>query len=70
MANEARSIVDSAFEEVARQAVRKVIADNVGYGLDSEVKDAIKAMAHEMVKNDPEIKELIRKRLIHWIAQS
>ena len=64
-----KSIVDSAFEEVARQAVRGVIADEIGRGVDTEVKDAIREMAREMVENDPEIRKLIRERLIYWIGK-
>lgn len=67
---EAKSLVDDAFREVARQAVRGVIADEVGSGIDSEVKSAIKEMASEMVQSDPEIKKLIRDRLIYWIARA
>lgn len=67
--NGAESIVESAFAEVARQAVRGVIADEVGSGIDTEVKEAIMEMAREMVRDDPEIKKLIRERLVYWIGR-
>lgn len=70
MSDEGRSIVDDAFEAVAREAVRKVIADHVGYGIDSEVKNAIKEMARDLVKNDEEVRTKIRDRLLYWIAAS
>lgn len=65
-----RSIVDSAFEEVARQAVRGVIAEEVGSGIQDEVKTAILEMARDMTKNDPKIQKLIRDALIYWISRS
>lgn len=68
--NEAKSIVDEAFEHVAREAVRKVIAQHVGHGIDTDVKAAIKEMANEIVRNDEEVKAKIRERLLYWIAQS
>lgn len=69
MSEAVKSIVDSALEEVARQAVRGVIADEIGSGLDTEVKDSIREMARVMTKNDPEIRKLIRDRLIYWIGK-
>lgn len=64
-----KSIVDSAFEEAARQAILNVIARENGYGLDSEIKDSIREVARDMTKNDPEIRKLIRDQLIYWIAK-
>lgn len=67
---DAKSIVDSAFEEVARQAVRGVIAQEVGSAVESEAKTAILEMARDMTKNDPEIRQMIRDRLVYWIARA
>lgn len=65
----ARSLVDRAFEEMARQAIRDVIEKNVGSGLDSEVKTAIREYAAKLVKSDPEIQQMIRERMIYWIGK-
>lgn len=65
-----KSLVDSAFEEMARQAVQGVIAENWGYGVDTEVKLAIKDVAQAMVREDQELRKMIRDRLVYWIAQS
>lgn len=67
---QAQSIVDSAFQEVARQAVRDAIADHVGSGVDSEVKEAIRAEAMRLTKEDAEVRKAIRDRLLYWIAQA
>ena len=70
MSEEARSLVDDAFREVARRAIREVIADEVGRGIDSEIKDAIKSLAAKMVHEDMELRSMIRDRLIYWIGKA
>ncbi len=65
----AKSIVDDAFEAVAREAVRKVIAEHAGCGIDSDVKVAIREMASEIVKTDAEVRKMIRDRMVYWIKQ-
>ena len=67
---QAQSIVDSAFQEVARAAVREAVADHAGSAIDSEVKDAIKAEAMRLTKEDAEVRKAIRDRMLYWIAKS
>jgi|HubBroStandDraft_4_1064222.scaffolds.fasta_scaffold00019_89 hypothetical protein len=66
---EIKSLIDRAFEEIARQAVRDVIAREAGSAIDSDVKDAIKLMASNMVKEDVEIRKMIKDRIVYWIGK-
>lgn len=67
--NEIKTLIDRAFEEVARQAVRDVIAQEAGSAIDSDVKDAIKLMARNMVTDDPDLRKMIKDRIIYWIGK-
>jgi hypothetical protein len=64
-----KDIMDRAFALAVQEAVKEVIAHHAGGGIDSEVKDAIRAEAKRMVVEDPEIQKLIRERLLYWIAK-
>ncbi len=67
--SETKSLVDAAFEQVAREAVKRVIAQHVGSGIDTDVKNAIREMAAEIARTD-EVREKIRERMLYWIERS
>lgn len=69
MAGELETLVKSALDDVARQALRGVIQSHAGYGIDNEIKDMIKEEARRLLKEDQEIKNAVREALVYWIAK-
>lgn len=58
-------IIDRAFNEAVSAAVQEIIARNVGSGIDSDIKQAIRDEARRLIKEDPEIRQAIRAGHIH-----
>ena len=63
------ALVSEVFEQFARQAVRNVISEDAGYGIESEVKAAIRKEADRLVMEDPEVRGLIRDSVVRWISK-
>jgi len=57
-------------DEYAREAIKTVIAENVGYGIDNDIKNAIKEKALTILNEDAEIKDMIREAIIYWIKEN
>lgn len=64
-----KNLIEQVIEQVIRRAADGVITERYGSAVQSEVKDAIKQEASRLVREDAEIKEMIRNNLIHWIKQ-
>jgi hypothetical protein len=64
-----RQIIDDAFDSAVEKTVMQVVANKIGSGLDGDIKDAVIAEAHRIIKEDEQIRDSIRKRLIHWIGK-
>ena len=62
-------VVQEAFDEIVKKAALNIIETKLGCGIDTEVKQALRQKAMELLSNDGEIKELLKERLIHWITQ-
>ena len=64
-----KKLMDDAFEEAVRKAVRATIMREYGGGLDSEIKDLLRDEAEKMIRNDTEIKKAIRDSMLSWISK-
>lgn len=62
-------LMADAFDEAIRRATREVIAEHVGSAIETDIKAAIKDEANRMLREDKELRDSIRERLIYWIAQ-
>ena len=62
-------VVQEAFDEIVKKAALNIIETKLGYGIDTEVKQALRQKAMELLNSDEEIKELLKERLIHWISE-
>ena len=62
-------VVQEAFDEIVKKAAMNIIETKLGWGIDTEVKQALRERAVDMLNNDEEIKSLLKERLIHWITK-
>ena len=62
----AKQVLNEVMEKVARE----MIIHQAGYGLDTEVKRAVLLEAQRILKEDNEVKTMLRDRLISWIKQA
>ena len=62
-------ILKESIKELVREATVKVISKNAGYGIETEIKAAIKNEAKRLCDEDEEIKKLIRDQLVYWISK-
>ena len=61
--------VQDAFDQLIKDAAKEVIVTKLGYGVDSEVKAALRERAEELLRTDVELGELLKERLMHWISK-
>lgn len=54
-------------DAIVRAAAEEVITKHVGYGIDSEIKQAIRTEAARLVKEDAKVRALIKARVEHWV---
>lgn len=64
-----KSIIDDAFNSAVEKAVRQLVEGKIGSACDGDIKDLALETARKMVESDPEIKQAIKSRLMHWIAK-
>jgi len=62
-------ITKDAFDKIIKDAAKQVIVQQLGCGIETEVKIVLKQRAEEILRNDPEINELLKERLKHWIEE-
>jgi len=62
-------LTKDAFDKIIKDAAKQVIVHKLGCGIETEVKIVLKQRAEELLKNDPEINELLKERLKHWIEE-
>jgi len=62
-------LAKKAFDDVVKEAAKQAIADKIGSGINSPVKEAIFGKAVSLVNEDEELKSLIKTRLKHWISR-
>ena len=62
-------IVENVFKGMAYEAIKSVIGDERGRGIETEIKEEIKAEAKRLIKEDEEIKKRIRDALLFWISK-
>jgi len=65
-----KRIADDAFKNAVEMAVKEVIAKNAGSGIDSTVKELIRAEAKRIITEEPEFTDMIRKQLRYWIEKA
>jgi len=63
-------VVTKVIHEMAEAAVKNVIADKRGYGIETEIKTIIKEEARRLLQEDDDIKAALRKAVIYWIKDS
>ena len=66
---ELEGIVSRSFELAIDEVVRNVIEDKAGWKVESEVKDAIKDKAREIM-NEPEMKDMLKESMKNWIRNA
>ncbi len=62
-------LTKEAFNKLIRDAAKEVIATKLGCGIQSEMKMAIESEAARLLKEDDEIKKLLKDRIKHWITK-
>ncbi|KKN45150.1 hypothetical protein LCGC14_0686030 [marine sediment metagenome] len=64
-----QNLVDEAFREVVRRATVEAISQKVGSAVKTDIKSAISDYALDILKTDPELQQIIKDRLYHWIKK-
>lgn len=62
-------LTKEAFDKVIRDAAKEVIVQRLGCGIETEVKQVLRARAEELLRSDEEINLLLKERLKHWITE-
>lgn len=62
-------LTKEAFNRVIQEAAMKVIVEKLGYGIDSPVKETIVAEAERLIREDIEIKALLKERIKYWLSK-
>ena len=56
-----------AFNSIIREAAKQVIVEKVVYGIESLLKETIVEEANRLIREDSEIKDLLKERLKYWL---
>ncbi len=62
-------LTKEAFNKLVRDAAKEIIVTKLGYGLQSEMKTAIESEAARLLREDDEIKQILKDRIKYWIKQ-
>ena len=62
-------LTKEAFNKLVRDAAKEVIVTKLGCGIQSEMKTAIESESARLLREDDEIKQLLKDRIKHWITQ-
>ena len=65
--NSIEKIAEIAVRDAISSLAEKMIKKNAGYGVDNEIKLLIKEEATLIIKNNPELKNLLKERIQYWI---
>lgn len=64
-----KDLINRSFETALDEVVRNVIEKKTGWGVDNEVKAAIKEEARKILQ-EPDMQDALRDRMLHWIKHA
>ncbi len=62
-------LTKDAFDNIIREAAKQVIVTKIGCGIQTELKAAIEEESARLLREDDEIKTLLKDRLKHWLNE-
>ena len=62
-------LTKEAFDNIIREAAKQVIVMKIGCGVQTELKTTIEEEAARLLREDEEIKTLLKDRIKHWLKE-
>ncbi len=62
-------LTKDALDNIIKEAARQVIVEKLGSGIQTPVKNVIEAEASRLLREDVEIKQLLKDRITHWLNE-